>query len=87
MYAHLIDLGRTFDIESLSMSLITNSFFKKNKDPLDTLTGIRIRRARMAIGTNIFSLLRQNGNDFNCHMNFHNKQEQLLINICKPLTG
>lgn len=54
--SYLIDLGRTFDIESLSMSLKTNSFFKKNKVPLDTLTGIRIRSARTVIGTKIFNL-------------------------------
>lgn len=53
---YLIDSGRTFDIESLSMSLTTNSFLKKNNVPLDTLTGISIRSARTAIGTKIFKL-------------------------------
>lgn len=53
---YLIDFGLTFDIESLSMSLITNSFLKKNNVPLDTLTGISIRSARTAIGTKIFKL-------------------------------
>lgn len=54
--AHLIDSGLTFDIDSLSMSLTTNSFLKKNSVPLDTLTGIRTTRATMAIGKNIFNL-------------------------------
>lgn len=56
-----MDLGRTFDIESLSMSLKTNSFFRKNNVPLDTLTGMRIRSARTAIGTKIFKLQVQGG--------------------------
>lgn len=51
-----MDLGLTFDIESLSMSLKTNSFLRKYNVPLDTLTGMRIRSARTAIGTNIFKL-------------------------------
>lgn len=38
------------------MSLKTNSFFKKNKVPLDTLTGIRITSARTVMGTKIFKL-------------------------------
>lgn len=53
---YLMDSGWTFDIESLSMSLITNSFLKKNSVPLDTLTGMRIRSARIVIGTKIFKL-------------------------------
>lgn len=59
---HLIDFGRTFDIESLSMSLTTNSFLKKNNVPLDTLTGISIRSARIAIGMKIFKLPEQGEN-------------------------
>lgn len=51
-----MDSGRTLDIESLSMSLTTSSFLKKNNVPLETLTGIRIRRAKTVIGTKIFKL-------------------------------
>ena len=54
---YLIDSGRTFDIESLSISLTTSSFLRKNNVPLDTLTGMRIRSARTVIGTKIFKLL------------------------------
>lgn len=53
---YLIDSGRTFDIESLSISLTTSSFLRKNNVPLDTLTGMRIRSARTVIGTKIFNL-------------------------------
>jgi hypothetical protein len=55
-YSYLRDLGGTFDIESLSISLTTNSFLRKNNVPLDTLTGIRMRSATIAIGINIFKL-------------------------------
>jgi hypothetical protein len=51
-----MDSGRTFDIESLSISLTTSSFLRKNNVPLDTLTGMRIRSARTVIGTKIFKL-------------------------------
>lgn len=54
--SYLMDLGRTLDIESLSISLTTNSFLKKNSVPLDTLTGIRTRSATIVIGTKIFRL-------------------------------
>lgn len=53
---YLKDLGGTFDIESLSISLTTSSFFKKNNVPLETFTGIRMRRATTATGTKIFKL-------------------------------
>lgn len=56
MLCYLIDAGRTFDIESLSISLVTSSFLRKDNVPLDILTGIRIRSARTVIGTKIFKL-------------------------------
>lgn len=56
MSNYLIDLGRTFDIDSLSMLLITKSLFRKDSVPLDTLTGIRTRSAIIVIGTKIFRL-------------------------------
>lgn len=54
--SYLKDLGGTFDIESLSMLLTTNSLLRKNNVPLDTLTGIRMRSATIVTGTNIFKL-------------------------------
>jgi hypothetical protein len=57
-----MERGRTFDIESLSMSLITNSFLKKNSVPLDTFTGMRIMSARIVIGTKIFKLPNESEN-------------------------
>lgn len=57
-----MDSGRTLDIESLSMSLTTSSFLKKNNVPLETLTGIRIRRAKTVIGTKIFKLPHEDKN-------------------------
>lgn len=38
------------------MLLITKSVFKKDNVPFDTLTGIRMRRAMIVIGTKIFKL-------------------------------
>ena len=55
-YTYLIDLGGTFDTDNLSISLTTNSLFKKNSVPLDTLTGMRMRSATMAVGRKIFKL-------------------------------
>lgn len=54
--SYLNDLGGTFDIESLSISLTTNSLLRKNNVPLETLTGIRMRSATIVTGTNIFKL-------------------------------
>lgn len=56
---YLIDLGRTFDIDSLSMLLITKSFFRNDSVPLDTLTGMRMRSAVTVMGTKIFKLQEQ----------------------------
>ena len=54
--SYLVDWGRTLDIESLSISLTTSSFLRKNNVPLDTLTGTRIRSARTVTGKKIFNL-------------------------------
>lgn len=70
--SYLMDLGRTLDIESLSISLTTNSFLKKNSVPLDTLTGIRTRSATIVIGTKIFRL-----SDQTEKTNYNNEQWQL----------
>lgn len=43
-------------MESLSISLTTNSLLRKNNVPLDTLTGIRMRSATTVTGTKIFKL-------------------------------
>lgn len=54
---YLIDLGRIFDIESLSMSLTTKSLLRKNSVPPETLTGISTKSAATAIGPNILKLI------------------------------
>lgn len=53
------DLGLILDIESLSISLTTKSFPRKNNVPSDTLTGIRTKSATSAVGPNIFKLSRK----------------------------
>ena len=53
---YLIDFGWTFDIESLSMSLTTNSLLRKNNVPPDTFIGIRTRSATIVMGPKIFKL-------------------------------
>lgn len=43
-------------MESLSMSLMTKSWLRKNNNPPDTLTGIRTKKATIAAGPKIFKL-------------------------------
>ena len=63
---YLIDLGGTFDIESLSISLTTNSFLRKDNVPLDTLTGIRMKSATSVIGAKTLKLKIRDKNQSEC---------------------
>ena len=64
---YLIDLGGTFDIESLSISLTTNSFLRKDNVPLDTLTGIRMKSATSVIGAKTLKLKIRDKNQSDCN--------------------
>ena len=47
------------DIESLSISLTENSLLRRDNAPLDTLTGIRIKRARTDTSKKTFNLTKK----------------------------